>query len=80
MTHLDPARLDQLTATAEKWLRRCNGHPEAGIRIGRNNLRAVLAASRAVTVYDDGTITWQATSGQFSAEPVQQAGQTQENQ
>ena len=57
MTHLDPARLDQLTATAEKWLRRCNGRPAAGILIGRNNLRIVLAASKAVTVYDDGTIT-----------------------
>jgi hypothetical protein len=71
MSRPDPARLDQITATAEKWLRRCNGRPKAGILVGRANLRAVLAASKAIAVYDDGTITWQAVAGQFSAEPVQ---------
>lgn len=62
--------LDQITAVADQWLRRCNGQPKAGIPINRHGLRIVLAASQNVAVSATGVITWRAQSGEFTAEPV----------
>jgi hypothetical protein len=70
MRRPDPARLDEITAVAEKWLRRCNSQPPEGVLTSRADLRAVLAASTDVAVYDDGTIIWVGAGRQFSAEPV----------
>lgn len=73
MTAYDRGWLAQITS-AEKYVRRCNGHPAEGCLVTGVQLRAVLAnsdESEDVKVYDDGSITWHATAGLFSAEPVQ---------
>lgn len=70
MSQPHPQVLDQITAVAEKWRRRCNGLPAEGIPVGADELRAVLTVSTGITVYDDGTITWRGPAGQFTAEPV----------
>lgn len=69
----DPDRLDEITAVAEKWLRRCNSQPPEGVLTGRADLRAVLAFSTDVAVYDDGTIVWTGAGRRFTAEPVRPA-------
>lgn len=63
--------LDDITSTADQWLRRCNGLPAAGIPVSRGTLRAVLASSGNVSANDNGVITWIGDAGQFTAEPVQ---------
>ncbi len=61
--------LDEITAPAEKWRRRCNGHPVEGILITARSLRVVLVESTNVSV-DEGVISWTKDGRQFSAEPV----------
>lgn len=70
MSRPDPIYIDQLTAGAERWLRRCNNKPGEGIPIGRESLRQQLAISADVKVDGRGWITWPGTAGTFSAEPV----------
>lgn len=70
MRRPDLARLDEVTAIAEKWRRRCNSLPAEGVLTGRVFLRMALAASTDVVVYSDGKITWVGAGRQFSAEPV----------
>jgi hypothetical protein len=70
VTRHDPAVLDEITAVAEKWLRRCNGQPAEGILIDRATLRAVLAASAAVRVGPGGVVSWRSDGRGFTAEPV----------
>lgn len=70
MSRHDPALLDQITSTSEKWKRRCNGQPEEGMLVDRATLRAVLATSAAVTVGAGGVVSWRADGRGFTAEPV----------
>jgi hypothetical protein len=66
----DPAYLDEITGTAQKWIRRCNNRPAAGVPTRRADLRVVLASSADVRLGDDGLIRWKAAAGAFTAEPV----------
>lgn len=64
--------LDDITATAETWLRRCNDQPPEGWLVSRKALRDVLAFSTTSNVSADekGVISWLGEAGKFSAEPV----------
>lgn len=62
--------LDEITSVSDQWLRRCNGQPGPGVPINRHGLRIVLASSADVAVRPNGVITWRASAGAFSAEPV----------
>jgi hypothetical protein len=63
--------LDEITAPAEKWRRRCNGYPAEGILITARSLRVVLVERVGVSVNDEGVISWTDGSGrQFTAAPV----------
>jgi hypothetical protein len=64
------AYLDEITGIAEQWLRRCNKQPAEGRPVSARGLRIVLASSWDVRADKDGTITWSAAAGKFSAEPV----------
>jgi len=70
VNRLSPDALDRVMDPTQRWRRRCNGHPEEGILVGRAELRVVLAASISVSVCSDGTLAWSAPSGRFTAEPV----------
>lgn len=70
MTTRDRAYLDEITAGAEQWIRRCHGQPAAGIRVRRADLRTVLAASDDVHRDDRGWIAWRGGGQEFTAEPV----------
>lgn len=76
MSRHDPNLLDQITGTAEKWRRRCNGQPAEGILIDAAGLRVVLAASAAVTVGPGGVISWRADGNAFTAELVRDKQQS----
>lgn len=64
--------LDDITAPAETWLRRCNNQPPEGWLVSRKALRDVLAFSTTsnVSANDNGVITWFGEAGEFTAEPV----------
>lgn len=66
----DPAYLDEITGTATRWIRRCNGRPAAGIPTRRADLRVVLAASDDVRLGADGLIRWKGAGTAFTAEPI----------
>lgn len=67
--------LDEITAPAEKWRRRCGsypgGYPIEGVLVTARSLRVVLAVSTNISVDAKRVITWTNGLGrQFSAEPV----------
>lgn len=68
--------LDDILSVAEKWLRRCNGHPADGIPVSRQDLRTVLLASTDVHLDEKDRIAWRAggpmsiDNRTFTAEPV----------
>lgn len=70
MSRPSPAYLDEITAVASQWVRRCNGKPAVGKPVSARGLRIVLASSSNVRAEADGTIKWSATAGEFTAEPV----------
>lgn len=70
MNRPDPAFLDQITAAAPTWLRRCNGRPSEGIATSPAALRTVLAASTDVARDRQGRITWRGAGRIFTAEPI----------
>ena len=71
MSRLDPAALERITGTAEKWRRRCNGQPADGLLTDAATLRVMLASNADVNARSDGVITWRADGREFTAEPVQ---------
>lgn len=73
MTRPTAAELEQLIATAEKWLRRCNGKPAEGIPVSGAQLRAVLDTSPGVRFDRQGRIAWRGDGRAFTAEPVHDA-------
>ena len=72
MTRPPAQYLDDITACAETWLRRCNGQPTEGWLVSRNALRDVLALSttRNVSADENDVITGLGEAGKFTAEPV----------
>lgn len=66
----DPETLNEITAVAEKWLRRCNGFPDEGILIGRAGLRVIVSMGESVAADSHGAITWWVNKRKFTAEPV----------
>jgi hypothetical protein len=66
------ADLLDYTVGVERWLRRCNGQPAAGIPISSRGLGIVLAGSSDVERGADGTISWTSAGRRFTAEPVRE--------
>lgn len=65
-----PDYLDQITAVAERWVRRCNGQPAVGIPVSARGLRIVLAGSSDISAEESGVISWTSSARRFTAEPI----------
>lgn len=72
MTRPTASDLDQFTAAADLWLRRCNNRPADGVPVSRTELRAVLGVSAGVHLDKQGRIAWISEGRAFTAEPVKE--------